>query len=401
MTGLLGLVLGIIYLVSEAHGADVNATSLPRPLVASGSTAYISCRVRNSQSMSIVTWYKLPSHNAPGAQTVKLGAGSDVDPTYVTVRRYRINSTVYDVDDKEFRFVITGAQMQDSGNYTCSVTPDNVNSTAALVVAANPPFSLEMKLRPSNNEEQTLTSGDIASLNSEEVLDLVCIARGYPRPSLNLTGPLVTDSPSVTNNVTYTSSATATAGLNKVDFTVSQHLTRTKLRPQNGAKQNVTCSSPSPLNGTLQTLIVFFQFNPFKPIIDCAITLAKEGDKDVNLSCRVLANPLPPIVTWSLVEFNSGALTIDVELGEEQRSPRGTFSIRYYTTEDGYARTNLTLNTPVKAAMFTDYTVLAENSVDKGYGTAHLTAGGTSVRAVSSWMFVLTSVVYLLLVSHL
>lgn len=78
--------------------------------MASGSTAYITCRVRNSQSMSIVTWYKLPSHSAPGAQpvSVKLGVGSDIEPTYVTVKRYRINSTVYDVNDKEFRFVITG-----------------------------------------------------------------------------------------------------------------------------------------------------------------------------------------------------------------------------------------------------------------------------------------------------
>lgn len=68
---------------------------------------------------------------------------------------------------------------------------------------------------------------------------------------------------------------------------------------------------------------------------------------------------------------------MDVELGGEQRSPRGTFSISYYATEDGYGRTNLTLNTPVKAAMFTSYNVLAENSLGKGSGTAHLTAGNT------------------------
>lgn len=83
---------------------------------------------------------------------------------------------------------------------------------------ANPPISMEMKLKLADNEEQTFTSGDTATLNPNEVLDLVCIARGYPRPSLNLTGPLVTDSPSVANNVTITISNTATAGLNKVRY---------------------------------------------------------------------------------------------------------------------------------------------------------------------------------------
>lgn len=113
------------------------------------------------------------------------------------------------------------------------------------------------------------------------------------------------------------------------------------------------------------------------PIIDCATTFASEGVKDVNLSCRVLANPLPSLVTWSFVEVNSGASTLEVILGGERRSPKGTFSIRYYTTEDGYGRTNLTLTTPVKAVMFSSYNVQAENALGKGSGTAHLTAGNT------------------------
>lgn len=75
-----------------------------------------------------------------------------------------------------------------------------------------------MKLRPGDNEEQTFTSGDTASLNYDEELDLTCIAKGYPMPSVNLTGPLVTDSPSVTNNTTRAISATATAGLSKVRY---------------------------------------------------------------------------------------------------------------------------------------------------------------------------------------
>ena len=88
---------------------------------------------------------------------------------------------------------------------------------SVLDLPANPPTVLEMKLKASDNDdEQTLSAGDTATLDPNKVLDLVCTARGYPRASLTLTGPLVVESPSVTSNVANTSTATATAGLNKV-----------------------------------------------------------------------------------------------------------------------------------------------------------------------------------------
>lgn len=365
----------------NAEGTPEVTVVASSPLAANGSEVSVICRVRNSQ-MSTVTWYKVSPMGTP---RLKLAEGLTVDAIYP--KRYRINANASSAvnNEKEFRFVITNSSLEDSGNYTCSLTADGVvyNATAEVKIAVTPNLPEITYKKSSDGEVRSISNGEGVALKLDEVFELKCTVRGgYPKPVVNFTGSLLQRVP-INNDSQPLTKPTAVSGLPKVTIEVNKWASGAKILPQDGVRQAITCAAASPLPSarTLNTT-VYFSLYEYKPYVVCPPFVSSQlGSSGVILPCSVFADPLPASVTWAYDNAEGQLTSVQVAKGDLDRQS-GPYAASYIVKEDGSAVTELRINGIVEQHMFTKYSVSTHNDHGDGDATLSLTdssAAGSSV----------------------
>jgi len=355
----------VAFLVAAVNVSATTITAtVTNAVVGEGDSLRLSCIVTNL-SPNFMIWLKQTTKGP-----VKLATNYNLESAYAPLspNRYRMSIGSSDPTTSTFEFVfnINNAQLEDSGDYTCSVpSVPGVVASFSIVVARDPDNLVINAHNYATGIDFEIEGGSLLPISLKAQYDITFTASGA-NPAANVTvlaGPWfhpgsvqVTTTPHVVH--------TAYPGLDRQTFTTVTKYTGSSFDFFVQPKE-ITCSAyvtAGNYTGDVESASFYAKYVDFAPIVNCQEqTLAKPGDNSAFLHCNVTA----PIDTPPTFTFNYTQQGQNITLEPGQTSPDGVYKADATLHGEVYTMHLAVLKVPHTA--FGTYGFSASNNMGSDY----------------------------------